>query len=110
MQKPYKEERRNEADKYLSKGMKGKGKGKIRNTIPPNQLKHYIARSQHIQSKSNDEYASESNEEIHEPPIGTSSPISSDANTILYADYQDDKEFLVIQMCPFLAIQAVRRQ
>ena len=42
-------------------GVKGKGKGKVRNTaIPPNQLKRYITRSQNIPAKSDDEYASES--------------------------------------------------
>ena len=48
------------AGNYLFKGVKGKGKGKVRNTaIPLNQLR-YIARSQNIPAKSDDECASES--------------------------------------------------
>ena len=75
------------------KGVKGKGKGKVRNTaIPPNQLKRYIARSQNIPAKSDDEYASESDgDDGQGPPIGTNSPVSSDADTILYAGSEDDK-------------------
>ena len=78
---------------YLLKGVKGKGKGKVRNTaIPPNQLKRYIARSQNIPAKSDDQYASESDgDDDQGPPIGTNSPVSSDADTILYADSEDDK-------------------
>ena len=45
------------AGNYLLKGVKGKGKGKVRNTaISLNQLKRYIARSQNIPAKSDDEY------------------------------------------------------
>ena len=83
------------AGNYLLKGVKGKGKGKVRNTaIPPNQLKKYIARSQNIPAKSDDEYASESDgddDQSQEPPIGTNSPVSNDADTIIYADSEDDK-------------------
>ena len=81
------------AGNYLLKGVKGKGKRKVRNTaIPANQLKRYIARSQNIPSKSDDEYASESDgDDDQGSPIGTNSPVSSDADTILYADYEDDK-------------------
>ena len=58
---PYEVEGKTPAGNYLLKGVKGKGKGKVRNTaIPPNQLKRYIARSQNIPAKSDDEYASES--------------------------------------------------
>ena len=71
----------------------GKGKGKVRKTaIPPNQLKRYLARSQNIPAKSDDEYASESDGgDDQGPPIGTNSPVLSDADTILYADSEDDK-------------------
>ena len=81
------------AGNYSFKGVKGKGKGKVRNTaIPPSQLKRYIARSQNIPAKSDDEYASESDgDDDQGPPIGTNSPVSSDADTILYADSEDDK-------------------
>ena len=81
------------AGNYLLKGVKGKGKGKARNTaIPPNQLKRYIARSQNIPAKSDDNCASESDgDDDQGPPIGTSSPVSSDADTILYAASEDDK-------------------
>ena len=81
------------AGNYLLKGVKGKGKGKVRNTaIPPNQLKRYIARSQNIPAKSDDKYASESDgDDDQGPPIGTNSPVSSDADTIFYADSEDDK-------------------
>ena len=49
---PYEVGGRTEAGNYLLKGVKGKGKGKVRNTaIPPNQLKRYIARSQNIPAK-----------------------------------------------------------
>ena len=49
------------AENYLLKGVKSKGKEKVRNTaIPPNQLKRYIVRSQNIPAKSDDEHASES--------------------------------------------------
>ena len=77
----------------MLKGVKGKGKGNVRNTaIPPNQLKRYIASSQNIPAKSDDEYASESDgDDDQGPPIGTNSSISSDADTILYADSEDDK-------------------
>ena len=77
----------------MLKGVKGKGKGKFRNTaIPPNQLKRYIARSQNIPAKSDDEYASESDgDDDQGPPIGTNSPVLSDADTIPYADSEDDK-------------------
>ena len=52
----------------------------------------YIARSQNIPAKSDDEYASESDgDDDQGPPIGTNSPILSDADTILYADFEDDK-------------------
>ena len=44
---PHEVEGKTPAGNYLLKGVKGKGKGKVRNTaIPPNQLKRYIARSQ----------------------------------------------------------------
>ena len=97
------------AGNYLLKGVKGKGKGKVRNTaIPPNQLKRHIARSQNIPAKSDDEYASESDGDDDQRPIGTNSPVSSDADTILYADFEDDK---AIPGCSggvlFLGIQVV---
>ena len=90
---PYEVEGKTQAGNYLLKNVKGKGKGKVRNTaIPPNQLKRYIARSQNIPAKSDDEYASESDGDDNQgPPIGTNSPVSSDADTILYADSEDDK-------------------
>ena len=45
-----------------------------------------------IPAKSDDEYASESvGDDDQGPPIGTNSPVSSDADTILYADSEDDK-------------------
>ena len=90
---PYEVEGKTPAGNYLLKGVKGKGKGKVSNTaIPPNQLKKYIARSQNIPAKSNDEYASESDgDDDQGPPIGTNSPVLSDADTILYADSEDDK-------------------
>ena len=90
---PYKVEGKTPTGNYLPKGVKGKGKGKVRNTaIPPNQLKRYIARSQNIPAKSDDEYASESDgDDDQGPPIGTNSLVSSDADTILYADSEDDK-------------------
>ena len=90
---PYEVEGKTQAGNYILKGVKGKGKGKVRNTaIPPNQLKRYIARSQNIPAKSDDEYASESGgDDDQGPPIGTNSPVSSDADTILYADSEDDK-------------------
>ena len=77
----------------MLKGVKGKGKGKVRNTaIPLKQLKGYIARSQNTPAKSDDEYASESDgDDDQGPPIGTNSPVSSNAYTILYADSEDDK-------------------
>ena len=44
---PYEVEGKTPAGNYLLKGVKGKGKGKVRNTaIPPNQLKRY-RRSKH---------------------------------------------------------------
>ena len=58
-------------------------------------MKRYIARSQNIPAKSDDECASESDgddNQSQEPPIGTNSPVSSDADAILYADSEDDKE------------------
>ena len=90
---PYEVEGKTPAGNYLLKGVKGKGKGKVRNTaIPPNQLKRYIARSQNIPAKSDDEYASESDgNDDQGPPIGTNSPVFSDADTILYVDSEDDK-------------------
>ena len=55
-------------------------------------MKRYIARSQNIPAKSDDEYASKSDGDNDQgPPIGTNSPVSSDADTILYADSEDDK-------------------
>ena len=91
----YEVEGKTPAGNYLLKGVKGKGKGKVRNTaIPPNQLKRYIARSQNIPAKSDDEYASESDgddDQSQEHPIGTNSPVLSDADTILYADSENDK-------------------
>ena len=58
---PYKVEGKTQAGNCLLKDVKGKGKGKVRNSaIPLNQLKGYIARSQKIPAKSDDEYASES--------------------------------------------------
>ena len=55
-------------------------------------MRRYIARSQNIPAKSDDEYASESDgDDDQGPPIGTNSPVSSDADTILYADSEDDK-------------------
>ena len=84
---PYEVEGKTPAGNYLLKGVKGQGKGKVRDTaIPSNQLKRYIARSQNIPAKSDDEYASESDgddDQSQEPPIGTNSPVLSDADTIL---------------------------
>ena len=55
-------------------------------------MKKYIARSQNIPAKSDDECASESDgDDDQGPPIGTNSPVSSDADTILYAASEDDK-------------------
>ena len=90
---PYEVDGKTPTGNYFLKGVKGKGKGKVRNTtIPPNQLKRYIARSQNIPAKSDDKYASESDgDDDQGPPIGTNSPVSSDADTILYADSEDDK-------------------
>ena len=90
---PYEVEGKTPAGNYLLKGVKGKGKGKVRNTaIPPNQLKRYIARSQNIPAKSDDEYASESDGDGDQgPPIGTNCPVLSGADTILYADSEDDE-------------------
>ena len=54
--------------------------------------KRYIARSQNAPAKSDDEYASESDgDDDQEPPIGTNSPVSSDTDTMLCADSEDDK-------------------
>ena len=84
---PYEVEGKTQAGNYLLKGVTDKGKGKVRNTaVPPNQLKRYIARSQNIPAKSDDEYASESDgddDQSQEPPISINSPVSSDADTIL---------------------------
>ena len=82
---PYDVEGKTQAGNYLLNGVEGKGKGKVRNTaIPPNQLKRYTARSQNIQAKSNDEYAFESDgDDDQGPPIGTTSPVFSDADTTL---------------------------
>ena len=90
---PYEVEGKTPAGNYLLKGVKGKGKREVRNTaIPSNQLKRYIARSQNISAKSDDEYASESDgDDDQGPPIGINSPVLSDADTILYADSEDDK-------------------
>ena len=50
------------------------------------------ARSQNIPAKSDDECASESDgDDDHGPPISTNSSVSSDADTILYADSEEDK-------------------
>ena len=88
---PYEVEGKTPAGNYFLKGVNGKGKVK-NTTIPPNQLKRYIARSQNIPAKSDDEYASESDgDDDQGPPIGTNSPVPSDADTILYADSEDDK-------------------
>ena len=78
-----------------SKVSKARAK-KLRNTaIPPNQLKRYIARIQNIPAKSDDEYASETDGDDEQgPPIGTNSPVSSNTDTILYADSEDDKGIL----------------
>ena len=54
-------------------------------------MKRYIARSQNIPARSDDEYASESGDDDQGPPISANSPVSSDAGTILYADSEDDK-------------------
>ena len=90
---PHKVEGKTPAGNYLLKGVKGKGKGKVRNTaIPLNQFKRYIVRSQNILAKCDDEYASESDgDDDQGPPIGTNSPVSSDADTVLYAASEDDK-------------------
>ena len=90
---PYEMEGKTSTGNYLLKGVKGKGKGKVRDTaIPPTQLKRYIAISQNIPATSDDEYASESDgDDDQGPPIGTNSPVLSDADTILYADSEDDK-------------------
>ena len=90
MERLYEVEGKTPAGKYL---LKGKGKGKVRNTaIPPNQLKRYIAKSENIPAKSDDEYASESDGDDYQgPPIDTNSPVFSDADTILDADSEDDK-------------------
>ena len=90
---PYEVEGKTPAGNYLLKGVKVKGKGKVKNTaIPPNQLKRYIARSQNIPAKSDDEYASQSDGNDDQGlPIGTNSLVLSNADTILYADSEDDK-------------------
>ena len=90
---PYEVEGKTPAGNYLLQGVNGKGKGKVRNSvIPPNQLKRYTAISQNIPAKSDDQYASESDgDDDQAPPIGTNSPVSSDADTILYAASEDDK-------------------
>ena len=42
---PYEVDGKTQAGNYLLKGVRGKGKGKVRNiAVPPNQLKRYIAR------------------------------------------------------------------
>ena len=89
----YKVKGKTPAGNYLLKGVKGKGKGKVRNTaIPLNQLKRYITRSKNIPAKSDDEYVSESDvDDDQGPPIGTNSPVFSDADTVLYAASEDDK-------------------
>ena len=67
---PYEEEGKTPAGNYLLKGVKDKGKGKVRNTaIPPNQLKRYIARSKNIPAKSDDEYASKSDGDDDQGPL-----------------------------------------
>ena len=84
---PYEVEGKTPAGNYLLKGVKGKGKGKVRNTaIPPNQLKRYIARSQNIPVMMNMHL-----KVMEMMTRGTNSPVSSDADTILYADSEDDK-------------------
>ena len=90
---PYEVEGKTPAGNYLLKDVKGKGEGKARNTaIPPNQLKRYIARSQDIPAKSDHKCASESDgDDDQGPPIGTNSPVSSNADTILYTASEDDK-------------------
>ena len=47
-------------------------------------MKRYIARSQNIPAKSD-------GDDDQGPPVGTNSPVLSDADTILYADSEDDK-------------------
>ena len=90
---PYEVEGKTLLGTTCSKVSKARAKGKVRNTaIPPNLLKRYIARSQNIPAKSDDEYASENDGDDNQgPPVGTNSPVSSDADTILYADSEDDK-------------------
>ena len=67
-------------------------KARAKERLGTNQLKRYKARSQNIPAKSDDKYASGSDgDDDQGPPIGTNSPVWSDADTILYADSEDDK-------------------
>ena len=106
---PYKVEGRTDAGNHLLKGVKGKGKGSLLTLIPPNQLTIYIAKSQNIPAKSNDEYASQSDDKM-----------TTKARSLLLAPLmlipysmqilKMTKEFLVIQVFQFLVVQVVMRQ
>ena len=100
MERPIQSRRQNTSWGLLAQTCQRQGKGKVRNTaIPSNQLKRYIARSQNIPAKSDDEYASESDgDDDQGPPIDTNSPVLSDADIILYADSKDDKGISGVQI------------